>query len=238
VRIVLSAVLTVIILAVTPAWSTPTISLGELPTLSENREEGELIGLIKLMEAAEGSPIKYFVVPMMRSLTSVSSGASDVHMPMIDPGKGASPMPGLMFSNATLGEVPFSVFHKTDSEIDVSGLKGLLLESPPQTSQLFDFTVNDTNCLPCSMKKLALGRIDGVILGQMVGDEVLKTEGILNVTSTPLAEYSVRFVLRDGDTETDQWLSDMMNGLRTSHNLEFIVPSFSQKSQGVGKLQN
>lgn len=220
-----------ICMAIPPVSAAPNLSLGEIPKLASPEGEGLLIDLMGHMEALEGAPIGFSVAPSSRSIASVKSGKNDAHVPMIDPGKsGKLASQGLMFSHATLGSLEFGIFHLGSTEMDIDNLDGLTFESLTQTAALFDLPVDGSNCLPCTMKKVTAGRLNGLITAKFVGEQIISSTGTEGIVYTKLKTFPVRFVLRDGDGATDQWISAMVDELRTSGALQETLPMYQQSN--------
>ncbi len=216
-------------LTVAPAFAAPTFSVGEIPKLANKDGAGLLIDLIHHMETLDSASIDFSVAPLARSVANVKSGTSDVHMPMMDPGRGRTlANDALMFSSATLGTLEFGVFHPEGTTIDVNAMADLNFETLSATADLFDFSIGASNCLPCTLKKVKAGRLDGLITARFVGQQIVDATGTAGIAYTHFKNFPIRFVLRNGDAATDQWLSATVDDLRASGALQKTLPMYKQ----------
>lgn len=200
-----------------------TISLPEIPGLSESAEEGIFPNLVQALEAETARDFAITLQPFARSIRSVSTGESAAHIPLLDPENGSTPGPGLMFGTTPLYYVTFSIYHRSDTPIDPNNLSELNVVTDIGHTQVFDFETEGTSCIPCALKKVAAGRGDAVIFATVVVDGTIEAEGIEGLAKIPYGRFPVKFVLQDGNAELDQILGDGIRSLEASGQLQSIL---------------
>jgi polar amino acid transport system substrate-binding protein len=172
------------------------ISIAELPVLAESNNSGLLIDLVNLLIIYfPDTKITYEIVPFTRSIELVRTGNSDVQLPIIDTDNEKR----LKLSEKTIFNVQFSIFSRQDHPISKSQLLGeeqnnsLVVETDLAHICYFGKKLKATTCLECSVKKLSLGRIDGLLFASTEVNYLINSLNINNLKQTPFAEYSVKF---------------------------------------------
>lgn len=174
-----------------------TGSLGQLPVIAESNEKGILVDFMKALQKAypEGQ-IKFEVVPFKRSLQNAISGNSDFHAPILkDPTKTENDL-GFAYSTDNIWDVIFALYtNKSNKNINIHNLNKYKIETDAGHVNFFNFKVEPSSCIECSLKKVDMGRIDGYIFAAMESDSIIKKNNLKNLRSVAFKTFEGKFVL-------------------------------------------
>ncbi|HED14928.1 MAG TPA: hypothetical protein ENI62_14970 [Gammaproteobacteria bacterium] len=199
------------------------ISVAKLPLYSESPTKGILIDVLKAMgKEYQGGKFIIEVYPFERSINNVINGQADLHFPTIGPTiwgrendryeKKLNKM-GLRRSTSSLTKTHFALYSNSDKPpIDLTRLETYRIETDLGHTTFFYPGIQGTTCLPCSVKKLSAGRIDGLIFAAREIDFFIKKAGITNIRRQNYRIFGSKFILpigKKGD-EIDQLLSKLI----------------------------
>ncbi len=205
--------------------ATDTMSIAKLPQIAESPEKGVFPNFVRAMNAAGLTNFEMVVVPFPRSLRMVSGGQSVAHFPFLDPENGVSPGDDLMFSSEPLYNVTFALYTHADKPVSMDDLATANLETEASHVEFFDFSIEGSTCLECSLQKVEKGRIDGFIFSEVESDGLIDTAGLTNIRKEVYHKYPVKFVLKAGDTKTDAHLTQALQAMKDSGELaELLAP--------------
>ncbi len=175
------------------------ISLGNLPVIAESVDKGLLPDLIKAFQRAypEGK-IEVEVVPFLRSIENLKAGKVDVHAPLLKDTRKTEEELGYGFSDANLWSVTFALYVNRKKPIDLKNPGKYQIETDAAHVDFFDFPVQPSSCLECSLKKLDIGRIDGFIFAALESDSIIEKLGLKNIKSYFYKTYEGKFVIPRG----------------------------------------
>lgn len=194
-----------------------TVSLPKIPTLAESPDKGLFVEAVKLLHQVAGTTVKILVVPGKRSVRNVLEGVADYHLPMPFP-IDFEPDPTVVpyaLSTATYCDVPFVLYSPKNTKVRADNLEGLRLETLSSHTHALGVPVAASDCIPCSLKKVDSGRIDGFIYVAHVADPVLRKLKLQNVRRQLYHHFKGRMVLQNSSrkAELDRFLSDAMQKL-------------------------
>lgn len=223
-RSLLKSALVMAVLATTSAGSafaagkTWKASVAQMPVLSESKDKGVWIDLLKALAKASGDTIEIEVVPFARSMANLMEGRADFHLPLLQvPG---SPNGREKFDYSTDGtsQVNFVAYITKTSSVTVATLRKANVETEAAHLEFFDFPVRPSTNIENSLKKVDAGRIDAFIFADTATDPVLKSTKLPNVKRELYARFDVKFVLPKGGNggATDKFLSQTIAKLRAS----------------------
>jgi len=200
-----------------------TLSVAKLPLYSESPTKGILIDVLRAMDK-EYKDGKFIikVFPFERSIKNVISGAADFHFPTIGPTiwgkendryeKKLNKM-GLRRSTSSLTKTHFALYSNRDKPpLDTKKLASYKIETDLGHTTFLHQGIQGTTCLPCSVKKLSAGRIDGLIFAAREIDFFIKQAGISNIRRQNFRIFGSKFILplgKKGD-EIDHLLSGLI----------------------------
>ena len=209
-----------------------TVSIAKLPVLAEHEDKGILVDLAKLLSESYSGDINIHVRPFTRSLVEVKDGTSAFHMPLLDSGNGSG-TEGLKLSTESLFKVPFAIFSSREKPITVDEIKramsgdgGLSIETDQAHVSLFEFPIDPTTCLKCSLNKVANGRIDALIFASREFNAILSSDqNIQGITEHPFKEYDVKFVVKDDQSgvEVEKQITEIIRGLKASGEYQKVM---------------
>lgn len=204
--------------------SAEAISIAELPVLAENKDEGILVDFVKALQDGGGNAFNHSVVPFARSLRMVSTGESDAHLPFLDPENGNPPAPGLAYSDVTIFQVDFALYYNKAKPIALPiSDDALKLETEASHVPLFPFQLEGSTCLPCSLKKLDAGRIDGFVFAKRESDKIIEQNGLANIEQVEYRSFPAKFVIREGDQATNTALVDAVEKFKQDSSKNAIL---------------
>jgi|GEM_PF-2657910 len=201
------------------------ISVAQMPVAAETSEKGELIDLLNEMKAQSNVDFPVTVAPFARSLHMVASGSSSAHLPLLDPENGSPPAPGLAYSSETILGVEFALYHHVDVQVDPENLSGFNLETERSHTSLFEFDIAPVTCVDCTLAKINSGRDSVFLFASNVSDAVIAAKGLDQIQKTVFKVFPMKFVIREGDTEADRWLTQTLQAVKASGRLPELVPS-------------
>ncbi|GAB3244814.1 hypothetical protein [Chitinimonas naiadis] len=141
------------------------ISLAELPTLAQTDGTGPMVELVKLFRRhyPEGK-IELLISPFARSLAYVERGRCDLHLPFIANPDVPMKLPGLTLTQMPFGDVPFVLYYKRGRPVpNLNQADQLQIETDQAHVGMFPFPTRPSSCMPCSVRKVAAGRVDGLV---------------------------------------------------------------------------
>jgi len=199
------------------------ISVGKLPLYSESKDKGILIDILKAMdeEYKEGKFI-IEVYPFARSIDNVRTGESDFHFPTIgkniwekeiDNYEKELNNQGLRRSSCSLTKTHFALYTNTNKpELDISKIQDYKIETDIGHTIFFNKNIQGTTCLPCSVKKLSAGRIDGLVFASREIDFMIKDGNYTNIKRQDFKIFGSKFILPTGKKgeEIDKLLSSLI----------------------------
>lgn len=195
-------------------------SLAIMPQSAEIDENGNYYGayveLIRALDKLTSSKTEMDVVPFKRSISNLTSGRADYHIPLIKiPGVPESELP-YSFSTETLFQVSFVLYTNKSHPIDAEKLRDYSLITDSAHTDFFPFPIRGTACLPCAIKMVNAGRIDGFIFAQNEIDPIIRAQGLTNVHRQLYKNYDVKIVLPKGQRgkEVDAYFSEGIKILR------------------------
>lgn len=188
--------------------NTIRVGIGQLPMLSESNEEGILVDMLRrLAEASDAYAIKLQVYPFGRSLKMLENDKVDVHFPFIY----SLPirLEGIRFSSMTIYKVPFVLVTNTDERrfsidsLDPNSVffqPDLAIETAYGHGFAFAYPMAESVCIECSVKKLARGRIDGVVFAAKEVEKIIWANHLSNIRVENYRMFDVKFLVKDNET--------------------------------------
>ena len=150
--------------------------------------------ITKIVEAT-GNTVIIQVVPPARADYLISANAVDIQVPIIIvPNAKKQNELNYDFSSVVLYKLAYVVYTNKGKAIDIGSLRNgnsdkYKIEVDPSRSDDFNFdTIPSTN-LQASFKKLGDGAIDGIILSQLTGDQILISTKLNTIKRNFWAEY-------------------------------------------------
>ncbi len=217
-----------------------TISVGKLPLYSESEDKGILIDILKAMdeEYKEGKFI-IEVYPFGRSIDNVATGKSDFHFPTIgkniwqeedDIYEKELNKEGLRRSSCSLTKTHFALYTNTQKpKLDLSKIQDYKIETDIGHTIFFNTNIQGTTCLPCSVKKLSAGRIDGLIFASREIDFLIKEGGYTNIKRQDFKIFGSKFILPTGEKgeEIDKLLSELIKKMIKNGKLAKVAKPYT-----------
>lgn len=220
-----------VLITVTPVIAMDlTVSIAKMPVISESPEKGILIDFVKAMAKAEGINIKIKVEPFARSLDSLKKGKVDFQLPFSEmPPEKAKEM-SIAFSTETIFHVNFILYSNIGQKVTLGNLSKLKIETDRAHLNYFDFPVIGSSCIPCSLKKVDKGRIDGYIFADAPSDPVVKSLKLSKIRRQLFKVFNVKMTISPGKRgkEVDKILSSAIAKIRANGML----------AKTVGKLEH
>lgn len=198
-------------------------SLSQMPVFAESQDKGVLVDLLKAISAVSKKSIDYQVVPFARSMRYVESGKVDFHIPLIKPPDLSQA--NFSLSSETIFHVNFVLYTNRHKPLDSDRLADYLIETDVAHTSYFPFDIQPSAHLLGSLKKLDLGRIDGVIFADDATDPLIEAHNLQNIQRQLYRRFEVKIVLPKGGEggATDRFLSEAIQKLRASGRLEEIM---------------
>lgn len=184
------------LLAVPAAAFDRVVSIGESPfsaVTDASGVHGMLVDLIRALDRETHSSTKIVVRPFARSLRETAAGLADFHIPLIHDSD-APPPEGLVFvTEVDIGQVNFVIYSRKAEPLNAQGV-ALAREVEIQAGHelFFRFPVKVTNCVPCSLDKLLIGRIDALVVSSTIVDPLLDNPKYKAVHRALFKRYPVR----------------------------------------------
>ncbi len=205
-------------------------SVGQMPSVSEEGEKGELCDFIREYEKVSGIKIDFKVRPFIRSIDSVVKGIVDFHFPLIEP-KNVENLP-YSFSTVTLDKVKFLLFSNANNPLTPDQLEGKSLETDVTHVNLFPHEISPSACVLCSLKKVDKGRLDGFIYADGVAERLIEKEGFRNIHRTLYDSYNIKFVIPKGTrgSPVDRFLTKYSEILKNNGTWERYYTDINNKA--------
>ena len=208
-------------------------SLGYVPLLAESPDKGILPDLIKAMdEIYTDGQITIEVFPSNRALDNVIKGTHDFFMPILksdtmDPDK----LP-YKYSETLWTSIFVLYTNKNNTEINLNNLANYKIETNRAIADYFDFPTLPFDNVESSLKKVDMGRIDGLIYGMSVTDPVLKSLNLKNIKRTNYKTYEGPIVVAKGPKgeEVESIILPLIKKLRQNGTFDKIMaPLLNEK---------
>ena len=199
------------------------ISVGQLPLYSETKDKGILIDVLKAMdEEYKDGKFIIEVYPFGRSIDNVATGKADFHFPTIgkniwgkenDIYEEVLFKQGLKRSSASLTKTHFALYtNSSKAKLNLKNIQDYKIETDIGHTIFFNKNMQGTTCLPCSVKKLSAGRIDGLVFASREIDFMIKEGGFTNIKRQDFKIFGSKFILPIGKKgeEIDKLLSSLI----------------------------
>jgi hypothetical protein len=172
------------------------VSIGESPytaVADAQGGHGMLVDLVHALDRVTHSTSTIVLRPFARSLSETAADKADVHIPFIQ-NDGEPPPNGLAYVNGVdLGETHFVIYSRKQAPLDARTVaRHRIVEVEPGHASFFPFPVQPTYCVPCSLDKLSLGRIDALIVSSDIVDPLLKDAKYGGIHRALYKTYTVR----------------------------------------------
>ncbi len=156
--------------------------------------EGAYIDLLDELEKTKTVKFKKKVYPFARSLNNVLANKYDLHIPLIkNPIAPLSDLP-YQLSDETLFIVPFVLYTNINRKIDVSQLNKYQIFTDRAHTSFFPFPIKASTCIPCTLKMVQSGRVDGYIFAQVESDPFVKKFNLSKIKRTLYKNFEVKVV--------------------------------------------
>ncbi len=219
------------------------ISIARLPVVAETREKGVFVDLAKeIAKEYKDGKVTFALYPFSRSVYNVEIGDADIHLPFIRSDKGAEVLKGmgLEYADEHLNYTPFALYFKEKnasvekwiaSDFNSEINNNLSIYTDQQHLIFFDsHKFLGKSCLPCLIKMLNAGRIDGVIFAAREIDEIISEHNYTGLNSIIFKNFDSSPVLR-ADKEgriLNKKLSNIILKLRKSGRLAEVMYSYTE----------
>jgi polar amino acid transport system substrate-binding protein len=197
-------------------------SLANMPMSAERDKNGRLHGayveLIKGLDQVSNSETKIYVEPFKRSVRNLTKGLVDYHIPLIKiPGIDPTTLP-YAFSTSTLFQVAFVLYTNVNKPLDRSRLGDYTILTDTAHTDFFPFKVSGVTCLPCAIRTLNAGRIDGFIFAQNEIDPYILKYKLGNIHRQLYHNFDVKVLIPRGEAgqSVDRYLSAGIGKLRAN----------------------
>ena len=205
-------------------------SIAELPVLSESKDKGVLVDLVKAMAQTSGEKIEIQVVPFNKSVHDLMDGKADFHLPLIKAENIDETTLDYDHSTETIFHVNFVLYTNKDKPIDKSKLKDYKIETDLAHVKYFDFPIKGSTRLDSSLKKVNAGRIDGFIFADVNADPIIKKEGLKNIHRELYKVFDVKIIVPKGQKgkATDTFLTETIEKMRADGSFDKIMSPIDQ----------
>ena len=170
-----------------------------------------LVRVIEAMDRATRSSTNIAVRPFARSLQETAAGRADFHFPFAQVGDAPAP-PGLAYvTTVDFGHAYFVVYSRKRAPLDARSVaRAAQVEVEPGHEQLFAFPTRATACIPCSLDKLLLGRIDALVVAAPTVDGLLADARYHEVHRALYGAYPMRALVPSSadSTATRRYLAE------------------------------
>ena len=201
-------------------------SLGYVPLLSESPEKGVLPDLIKAIdEIYTDGKISIEVYPSQRALDNVINGSHDFFIPLLKSDTMDLDALPYRFSETLWTSIFVLYTNKNNTEINLNNLANYKIETNRAIMEYFDFPTLPFASTESSLKKVDIGRIDGLIYGMTATDPVLKGLGLKNVKRIKYKTFEGPIVVAKGPKgkEVESILLPLIKILRENGTFEKIM---------------
>ena len=207
-------------------------SLGYVPMLCETPDKGILPDLLKAMdEIYTDGKIIIDVYPPPRAIDNVVKGSHDFFLPGMKSTAVDKDALLLRFSE-TLWTSIFVLYANKNVDIDMNNLGNYKIETNPAVTGYFDFPVLPFASTESSLKKVDIGRIDGLIYAMGETDSVLKRLGLKNVKRIYYEAFEGPIMLAKGPKgdEVEKILLPLIKELRDNGTYaKIMAPMLNQQ---------
>ena len=178
-------------------------SLAVMPQSAEIADDGSLTGayveLIRALDHLTNIRTEMNIVPFKRSVRNLILGEADYHIPLIRiPGVDMKQLP-YAFSTDTLFQVPFVLYTNKNSPVDIENLSEHSIITDSAHIDFFPFPVEGLSCLPCAIRMVDMGRVDGFIFAQNEIDPIIKELELTNVHRQLYKNFDVKILIPKGE---------------------------------------
>ena len=193
------------------------VSIGESPGSAvedANGGHGMLLDLVRALDNATHSSTKIVLRPFALSLSETAADKADFHIPFIQ-NDDMPPPKGLAYvTEVDLGMAHFVIYSRKLAPLDARSVANhKKIEAEPGHESFFLFPVDVTYCVPCSLDKVMLGRIDALIVSGNVVDPLLSNPKYKGIHRALYKTYLVR-ALVPANTDSTQTRLYLVKGLR------------------------
>jgi len=220
------------------------ISVGRLPLYSESKDKGILIDILKAMdEEYKDGKFIIEVYPFGRSIDNVATGKADFHFPTIGKNIWAKEddiyekelyKKSLRRSSASLTKTHFALYtNSSKPPLDLNNIENYKIETDIGHTIFFNKNMQGSTCLPCSLKKLSAGRIDGLVFASREIDFMIKEGGYTNIKRENFKIFGSKFILPVGKKgeEIDALLSSLIQKMIKDGTLEKVAKPYTDYFQ-------
>ena len=208
-----------------------TVSLADLPNVSQSATQGPFVDLIKAMgEEYKGGTFKIELFPFARALDNVANGKTDFEIPMLlNPNVPVQSLP-FRYASVPMGKVCFVIYSNTDKPITKEMLEKASSAQPfpykvavlRGLEKFFTFQVQSDSSIDQGLRMLVAHRIDAYVHAQEDADFVLKDLKLKNIHRENFGSFDDVVVIpkgKNGD-EVDQVVSGCLKALAATGRLE------------------
>lgn len=205
------------------------ICLADDPPLASATGAGILPELISAMAGLPGAPaLRVEVAPFQRSLNNLALGLCDIHLPLIDSPEVSQVLPGLRLAGQPLFSVEFVIATRSRlSAQELAHPDTLHLETDLAHVELFPFAVAPSTCLVCSLRKVNLGRIDGVLFAAREIQTAIAEHNLPPLQLNHYRRFNAYAVVRrgaEGELAARRWQSLRLQLERDGRYQRLLVP--------------
>ncbi len=171
-------------------------SIGESPFSAQSDAtgvHGRQVDLVRALDRVTHSSSKIIVQPFARSLKETAAGHADFHIPLIQNEDTPAPE-GLMYvTEVNFGYIPFVIYSRKNAPLDAKTMASAKnVEVEPGHESFFPFPVKVTNCVPCTLDKVLMGRADALIVAEDIVDPLLAKPKYKGIHRALYKMYPVR----------------------------------------------
>ena len=160
--------------------------------------KGAYIDLIRAIDQLTGESTHIVVAPFKRSIRNLTNGVSDYHIPLIEPPDADKLDLPYAFSTETLFQVSFVLYTNKNKAIDITKPDQYKIATELAHTNFYPFAVVGISCLPCALKMVEMGRIDGFIFAQNEMDPFIRQLGLKNIHRQLYKNFNVKVLIRKG----------------------------------------
>jgi polar amino acid transport system substrate-binding protein len=200
------------------AGKTWKVTVAQMPVVSESRDKGVFIDLLKSMERACGDRFEVQVVPFARSIGDVADRKADFHWPLLQQPGSPGTREKFDYASPVLYHVNFVLYTAKNSSVSLASLGKSKIETDAAHVEYFDFPVVGSSNLEGSIKRVDAGRLDGLIFADVAIDPIVKATKLSNLKRTLYKRMPVMFVLPKGERggPTDKFLTATVDKMKAS----------------------
>ena len=185
-----------------------------------------LVELVHAMDRATHSSTKIVLRPFARSLKETAAGLADFHLPLIQD-DGVPPPPGLAYvMDVDFGQTAFVVYSRKQAPLDARTVAAAArVETEPGHEPFFQFPVSVTHCVPCSLDKILLDRIDALVVPTTLVDRLVSEPKYKGIHRALYKTLPIRALVPANvdSTATRRYLIEGVNALKKTGELWEIM---------------